>query len=69
MADTYLKCPKCSNKSTAEFWDRATRAEAGIGPNKEYTSVLDTPEKHAEYQTYYHCPICNEEVDGTDLSK
>ena len=67
--DQYIECPKCKNSSTADFWDRATKAEAGVKPEDKYISVSDTADNHAEYQTYYHCPLCNEEVDGTELVK
>lgn len=65
-----IKCPKCGHASTVEFWDRHTKSEEGIDPNDDsFVSLGDSKDDHDLYQTYYRCPLCNEEVLGSDLVK
>jgi hypothetical protein len=65
----YLKCPKCSQSNTVDFWDRHTKQEVGIKDTDTFVSAGADKKVHDEVQSYYHCPICNEEVDGIDLNK
>jgi hypothetical protein len=65
----YLTCPKCSQPNTVEFWDRHTKAEEGIKDGDPFVSSGMDKATHDEVQSYYRCPICNEEVDGVHLKK
>lgn len=68
-SDSYLTCPKCNQSNTVDFWDRNTKSEEGIKDSQLFVSSGDSKEKHDELQTYYRCPICNEEINGSDLQQ
>lgn len=67
--DQYLTCPECKQSNTVEFWDRNTKHEAGIEEGKPFVSAGEDKDTHSEVQSFYHCPICNEEIEGVDLQK
>ncbi len=68
-SDAYLKCPECKQSNTVDFWDKNTRAEAGIEDGKPFVSAGADKKTHDEVQSYFRCPVCNEEVSGIDLQK
>lgn len=63
----YLSCPKCHQSNTVDFWDRWTKQEEGIGDDEPFTSAGADKKEHDEVQSYFRCPVCNEEVNGVDL--
>ena len=65
----HLKCPKCNQSNTVEFWDKNTKEEIGLDDQSLYTSAGADRKDHEEVEAYFHCPICNEEVAGIDLVK
>lgn len=67
--DEYLKCPECKQSNTVEFWDRHTKHEVGVKDDDPFVSSGADKATHDEIQSFYHCPICNEEVDGINLQK
>lgn len=64
-----LKCPECKQVNTVEFWDSQTKEQQGIDEKSHYMSAEAATKDHQEVESYYNCPICNEEVSGVDLIK
>ncbi len=64
----YLKCPECKQDNTVDFWDRHTKAEAGIKDDNQFISAGASKDEHDEVQSYFRCPVCNEEIQGVKLN-
>jgi transcription elongation factor Elf1 len=64
-----IKCPKCNQTSTPEFWDNNTKEQAGISDSEHFISSSAPAKDHDEVESYFNCPICNEEVPGAKLVK
>jgi RNA polymerase subunit RPABC4/transcription elongation factor Spt4 len=65
--ERYKKCPSCKHTSTTEHWDANTKEIENIAEGRPYVSCNETKEKMAEEQSFFRCPICDSEVQGTDL--
>lgn len=63
------KCPKCGETNTADFWDETTRKVMGIQQTDTFMSLTASKEDHAEVESTFNCPICNEEIRGIDVIK
>lgn len=64
-----IKCPECKQTNTEDFWDSNTREEQGIDDKSTFISSGADKKEHEEVESYFNCPICNEEVKGVDLIK
>lgn len=67
--NAYIKCPKCEQSSTVDFWDTHTKNECGIAHDEPFVSSGDTKKKHDDQKTYFYCPVCEREVNGVDLER
>ena len=63
----YIKCPKCGQSNTSDFWDNNTKEELGLEDTDHFISSSAPIKDHEEVDSYYYCPVCNEEISGIDL--
>lgn len=62
-----IKCPDCGISNTVDFWDSHSMQEMGIKSKQRFTSASSTIKALAEQQAMFHCPMCNEELEGVNL--
>lgn len=63
----HIKCPECKISNTSDFWDDQTKGEMNIKEGSHYTSASAPKHEHDLLDTRFHCPMCNEEVEGIHL--
>lgn len=64
-----IKCPECKQVNKSAFWDNNTKEIQGIDDKAAFISSDASTKEHAEVESYYNCPICEEEVEGINLIK
>jgi len=62
-----IKCPDCGISNTVDFWDSHTMEEMGIKNKQRFISAGSNIKDLAEQQAIFHCPMCNEELEGVSL--
>mgnify|MGYP003482779681 CR=1 FL=1 len=63
----HVKCPECKISNTVDFWDTHTKEEMGVAEDKKIISAGASKSDHDEVESRFHCPMCNEEVEGIHL--
>ena len=64
-----IKCPVCKNPSPSVMWDNNTKKQENIAPDAVFISSDADTKDHDEVESFFHCPICGNEVEGKKLIK